>query len=320
MKIAVVVVNYKTPLLVIDCIKSLIDERKSGLDLDVFVGDADSQDGSVDAITAFIEENKIDWATCFDIGRNGGFAFGNNYIVQNHVFPSKDYSHVHFLNPDAYIHPGAVRALVDFLDANGQAGVAGSRLENPDGSLRAYGFYFPTPSREFFRGARVGLFDRLFPKMAIKIPNLLQTKEVDWVTGASFMMPRGVLERVGLMDDRYFLYFEESDLMYRVRKAGYQVWHVAESRVVHLAGQATGVRPNDRTALALPPYWYHSRFKFFHDQYGKSGAILANLSFLAGDIVYRIGRVLRFKPILDPPNLFSDFIKHGFSLPPGHRP
>ena len=70
----------------------------------------------------------------------------------------------------------------------------------------------------------------------------MQTSQVDWVTGASFMMPRSVLEDIGLMDDGYFLYFEETDLMARAHKAGYSVWHVAESCVVHLAGQATGVR------------------------------------------------------------------------------
>lgn len=139
---------------------------------------------------------------------------------------------------------------------------------------------------------------------------------MDWVTGASFMMPRRVLEDVGLMDERYFLYFEEVDLMARVQKAGYSVWHVHESRVVHLAGQSTGVRTGDERPKRLPPYWFQSRYKFFCDHYGHSNAWAANLLFLAGSLFYRVHRTLRMRPIEDPPHLFRDFFTYGFTLPP----
>jgi hypothetical protein len=227
--------------------------------------------------------------------------------------------YVHFLNPDTYVHPGAVSALVNVLKTCPWAGVAGSRLENPDGSLRAYGFRFPAPWREFFRGARLPILDRLCPGASIKIPDLLETRRVDWVTGASFMIPRAVLDRIGLMDPRYFLYFEEVDLMSRAAQAGYEIWHVTDSRVVHLQGSSTGVK-SDEEVKRRPAYWFESRFKFFHDRYGRSGAVLANVLFLLGDLLYRAHRTLRLKPILDAPFLWRDMFTRGFSLPKGNGP
>ena len=316
--VAVVIVNYKTPELVKACLDSLVGEQSADLRLKVYVGDADSQDGSVEIVCRHIAEKGLDFCSCFSIGTNGGFAYGNNYIVQNKVLNDADVDYVHFLNPDTYVHPGAIAALVDVLEAHPKAGVAGSRLENPDGSLRAYGFRFPAPWREFFRGARLSILDRLFPGMAVKIADLRETRPVDWVTGASFMMPRAVIDRVGLMDPDYFLYFEETDLMSRVRRAGYEVWHASDSRVVHLQGSATGVK-SDSPVKRVPAYWYQSRFKFFRDRYGPVRAILANLLFLAGDLLYRAHRTLRRRPIEDAPFLWRDMFAYGFSLPNGRK-
>lgn len=312
--VAVVIVNYKTPELVKACLDSLVGEQGPDMRLKVYVGDADSQDGSVEIVSRHIAERALDFCSCFPIGTNGGFAYGNNFIVEHKVLADPEVDYVHFLNPDTYVRPGAVGALVAALRAHPQAGAAGSRLENPDGSLRAYGFRFPAPWREFFRGARLSALDRLVPGATIKIPDLLETRRVDWVTGASFMMPRAVIDRVGLMDPAYFLYFEETDLMSRLDGAGYEVWHVAESRVVHLQGSATGVK-SDEPVKRVPPYWYQSRFKFFHDRYGRTRATLANVAFLAGDLLYRLHRLSRRQPIEDAPFLWRDMFAHGFSLP-----
>ena len=86
-KVAIVIVNYKTPGLVIECLKSLSGVNDHNLAINVFVGDADSQDGSVETISAFIRDNSLDWAQCFSVGKNGGFAYGNNTILQLHVLP-----------------------------------------------------------------------------------------------------------------------------------------------------------------------------------------------------------------------------------------
>ncbi len=312
--IAVVIVNYKTPELVKACLDSVAAELDGSMRVKVYVGDADSGDGSTEIISRHIADRGLDFATCFDIGVNGGFAYGNNFIVAQKVLPDPDIDYVYFLNPDTYVRPGAISALLEALRSRPDAGVVGSRLEDPDGTPRAYGFRFPAPWREFFRGARLSLASRLVPEADIKIENLMETRQVDWVTGASFMMPRKVVEKVGMMDARYFLYFEEVDLMFRVRKAGYEIWHISDSQVVHLAGQATGMRADDMPKR-VPAYWYKSRFKFFRDNYGAAGAIFANISFLLGDLLYRAHHLIRLKRPMDPPFLWRDMLMHGFTLP-----
>ena len=317
-KIAVVIVNYRTPELVTDCLASLKPASET-LDLSVFIGDADSQDGSVDLIQNYIAQEALDWATCFDIGRNGGFAYGNNAIVERFVQPDPSFDYVHFLNPDTYIRPGAVHALVEFLQTHPRVAISGSRLEDPDGTPRAYGFRDPGPWREFFRGARFSVLDRLFPSGSVKIADLDHTRRVDWVTGASFMMRRAVLDEVGLMDAGYFLYFEETDLMRRTRAAGYEVWHVAESRVVHLAGQSTGVRSDSARASAPPPLsqvWLASRARYLRKFHGNFGLVRANMCFLAGDLLYRLHRRLRARPVENPPNMWRAYL----STPPRNDP
>ncbi|MCF2906661.1 glycosyltransferase family 2 protein [Octadecabacter sp. CECT 8868] len=313
--VAVVIVNYRTPDLVIDCLASLQGEVAPDLTLKICVGDAQSGDGSVELITQAVEKAGYDNVTVYDIGANGGFAYGNNHVVETCVAPDPTITHVHFLNPDTYIHPGAVRHLVTFLDGHPGVGVAGSRLENPDRTLRAYAFRFPAPWREFFRGAGLSVFDRLAPSAAISHGPITTTREVDWVTGASFMMPRATLDDVGEMDPDFFLYFEEVEFQSRVRAAGHTIWHVTDSRVVHIAGAATGVRVND-APKRLPAYWYQSRFRYFLKRYSWGGAVLANILYIMGYGIYRLHRALRRKPVLTPPHTARDILSSGFGAGP----
>ena len=308
-KIAIVIVNYRTPTLVQACLESL-KETAQDLNVVVFVGDAESQDGSVEFVSDYIARENLEWASCFAIGSNGGFAYGNNAVLTRHVLPDPDFSFIYFLNPDTYIRPGAVHALLQFLQSHPRVGIVGSRLENPDGSVRSFGFRAPAPWREFFRGARLGMLDRRVPEAAVRIENLQADREVDWVTGASFMARRELLDDIGLMDDGFFLYFEETDLMTRARNAGYEVWHVAASRVVHLGGQATGVHTpeQDATAQPLSPFWLASRDRYMRKHYGSMGAACANFFFLSGDIVYRLHRALRGQPIENPPHLWRAYL------------
>src|SRR6056297_1652336 len=315
MRVAIVVVNYRTPGLVCDCLDSLADEQDNDLSFSVFVGDALSGDGSVEQISSHISLKNYEWATCFDNGSNEGFASGNNIIIREHVLHDTSFDYVHFLNPDTYIRPGAVRALAKFLSNHPAAGVVGGKLENPDGSPRAYGFRFPTPLREFFRGARIPGLSRIMPSSNVKIESLMDRREVDWVSGASFMVRRSVLEHVGLMDAQYFLYFEEVDFMYRIRKAGFQVWHEPNSRIVHIAVQATGAQTDQATQKLMPAYWYQSRWKFFVDSYGRPAAFLANFLFLAGNLVYCFHRTVRLKSVDNPPKLWQSYFRYGFSMP-----
>ncbi|MGF1553887.1 MAG: glycosyltransferase [Paracoccaceae bacterium] len=319
-RVAVIVVNYKTPEMIGPCLDSLAEERASGVALSAFVGDADSGDGSVEIVDAHIRARGYgDWASVYQIGYNGGFAYANNHVLEHRVLPDPGFAFVHFLNPDAYVRPGAVRALRDFLVAHPEAGAVGSRMEDPDGSMQASAFRVPTPWREFFRGARIGPLDRLVPsadlRMRAEEAAAHEPLAADWICGASFMMPRRVLETVGSMDARYFLYFDETDLCARLRKAGLGVWYLPRSRVVHLCGQATGLRSTDTEPKRVPAFWLNSRYKFFRDHYGRAGAALATALYLAGDLANRAYNAPWRRRARRTPHLWRDYLTHGFRLP-----
>ena len=317
--VAIVIVNYRTPELVIDCLESLRSESIPGFNVHVYVGDARSDDGSLEKIRTHLAQSDPANVTCVDIGANGGFAYGNNYLLTQHVLEDPHVRYVHFLNPNTYIHPEAVRSLVTFLEAHPRAAIAGSRLENSDGSPRAFAFRFPSPVREFFSGANLGLLDRLVPSCRVAMGTDIAAQRVDWVSGASFMARRSVLDDVGLMDDRYFLYFEEVDLMSRVSARGHEVWHLPQSRVVHLAGQASGFRTGG-PPRRLPEYWYHSRFRFLRKRYGLPAAVAANLLFMTGRLLGRCARILTLRRASDTPHILTDMIRHGFSSDGTHGP
>ena len=313
MSIAIVIVNYRTPELAIACAESLLREGDCAR-YKIVIGDAASNDGSSEKLRAFAAQKDLPNLICVDIDKNGGFAYGNNYLLRHHVLNDADITHVHFLNPDTYIREGAVSALANFLDIHPKAGIVGSRLEDPDGTYRAYGFRFPTPWREFFCAARLPGSGKFFPAHAIKIENLTTTREVDWVSGASFMMPRTAIDQIGMMDPEYFLYFEETDLMARAKKLGFEIWHVSDSAVVHLAGASTGMRTGDKPRR-LPAYWFQSRYKYFRDHYGKFGAWCANALCIAGQYIYAAHRFLLRKPNMNPPHFVKDLMTHGYGVP-----
>jgi N-acetylglucosaminyl-diphospho-decaprenol L-rhamnosyltransferase len=104
---------------------------------------------------------------------------------------------------------------------------------------------------------------------------------IDWVPGASMMVRWSVIEKIGGLDENYFLYFEETDFCHRSFQAGFQTWYVPASRVMHIAGQSTKVTERDATVKRLPAYWFESRRRFFATTYGLGYAMATDLAALA---------------------------------------
>jgi len=111
----------------------------------------------------------------------------------------------------------------------------------------------------------------------------------DWVSGSSMIIRRKVLEDIGLMDEGFFLYFEEVDFFFRAAQAGWQTWYVPDSIVMHIEGASTGIKSIKRR----PAYWYDSRRRYFVKHYGISSLILADLLWSFGRISFFIRRFLR---------------------------
>ena len=280
-RIWIVIVNYRTADLTIECLRALSAQVADLANIRVVVVDNNSGDGSVVKLTAAIErEGWSSWADVMPLDRNGGFAFGNNASIRIALASTELVDYIMLLNPDTVALPGAIKALVDFMDAHPDAGIAGSQLENANGGVECSAHTFPSPLSELDGAARLGVLSRLLRRYVAAPPSRALTYPCDWVSGASMIIRRQVMEDIGLMDERYFLYFEEVDFCRRAHQAGWQCWHVPDSRVIHLEGASTGIRA---TAKRRAGYWYDSRRCFFVKYYGITGLV-------AADVLWAIGR------------------------------
>jgi N-acetylglucosaminyl-diphospho-decaprenol L-rhamnosyltransferase len=312
-RVLVVVVNFRTPDLTVQCLASVAGEREDLPGLEAVVVDNASGDGSADRIrSAIAAAGYGDWATLHESPRNGGFAFGNNEGIRPALQRATPPDYVLLLNSDTYVRRGAIGALVRFLESHPDAGIACSRLEDPDGTWQQSRFRFPTFWSEVEHGFRFGPVTRLLRRHIVPLPQASELLEVDWAAGASMLIRREVFERVGLMDDHYFLYYEETDFCLQSKRAGFRVWYVPDSRVVHLVGRSTGVTQRESLPKRLPRYWFASRWRYFRKNHGRLYAIAATVAFTLGFATWRLRRFVTRVPDRDPPRMLTDFVRYGF--------
>lgn len=313
MNMLVVIVNYRTARLTVDCLESLAPEVGPA-SARVVVTDNASGDGSVAVLNRAVESNGwADWASVAPLGRNGGFAFGNNAAIRPALRSADPPRYVLLLNPDTVVRPGALKALVDFMDGRPAVGIAGSRLEGPDGSPQFSAFRFPSVFSELEGGLRLGLVTRLLSRWRMAPPISEVASPTPCVAGASMMIRREVFDAVGLLDEGYFMYFEEIDFCRRALRAGWPCWYVPESRVVHLVGQSSGITDVKTPLKRLPAYWFEARRRYFLTHHGRLGKFLADLAWASGFAAYRLRGALGLKTLhVDPPLALWDFIHHNF--------
>lgn len=312
MKLLIVIVNYKTAALTVDCLQSLDHELNTVPETQVVVVDNASDDGSVETIQSAIDQHNWTWATVLPLSKNGGFAYGNNAAIDPALKSEHPPQYVYLLNPDTVVLPDALRELVKFMDAHPEIGIAGGRAVNPDWSVRNSAFRFHTVLSELEGSIRLGFVTSLLSDHVIASPPPSQPAKVDWVSGASMMIRREVFQKIGLLDDGYFMYFEETDFCLRAAKAGYPCWYVPASKIIHLVGQSSGVTGAKRLEKRRPAYWFESRRRYFRNHYGTFKTFVANVLWTGGFAVNSVLSRLRGKPRTDPPWLWYDFVRYNF--------
>jgi N-acetylglucosaminyl-diphospho-decaprenol L-rhamnosyltransferase len=309
--VLVVIVHYRTPALVLDCLRSLQAEVHSYRDAQVVVIDNQSQDGSVARIAEAIRsEGWSDWARLVEAPVNGGFAYGNNQVVAPALAGANPPDYFWLLNPDTTAYPGAMAALIEFLQAHPKAGLAGSAIEEQRGVLWPYAFRFPSLLSELDDGLKLGFVSKLLSRWAILQPMNGREACVDWVPGASLMVKREVFEAIGLMDEDYFLYYEETDFCLQAQRAGWECWYVPQSRVFHIAGASTGMVDKPPEPRRLPRYWFESRRRFFIKNHSRLYAIATDLVWMVSHALWRVRRIVQRKEGFEPPHLFGDFVRN----------
>jgi N-acetylglucosaminyl-diphospho-decaprenol L-rhamnosyltransferase len=313
MNLLIVIVNYRSSGIAIDCLRSLEPEVAAIPGARAVVVENASGDDSSDRLAASIEENGwASWAELVVAPRNGGFAAGNNVAIAPALSSPRPPDYIWLLNPDTVVRAGALGELVGFLDRRPDVGLAGSRLEHHDGTPQRSAFRFPTILGELEAGLRLGLATRLLERYVLAPPVPDHECRVDWVAGASLLVRREVFDAVGLLDDGYFMYFEEVDFCLKASRAGWPCWYVPTSRVVHLVGQSSGVTRAGDERKRRPRYWFEARHRYFMANHGRPKTLAADVAFALGYGSYRVRRVVQRKPDVDPKWMFWDFLRYNF--------
>lgn len=289
--VVVAIVTYKSADLTVACIRSIEVERAaSKLAISVVV--VDNVSGDAPVIAQAIADNHWNaWVKLVVAPKNGGFAYGNNVAIGEaaRMGPPR---YCHLLNPDTELRSGAIDTLVSFLDQNASVGIVGSSFENLDGSDWPIAFRFPTLLSEVESGLQTGTVSGILSRWVVARQMGKSAEPIDWVPGASMMVRWQVIERIGGLDENYFLYFEETDFCHRSSRAGFQTWYVPASRVMHIAGQSTKVTERDAKVKRLPAYWFESRRRFFATTYGLGYAMATDLAALAAHGLGLLKRLL----------------------------
>jgi len=276
-ELAVVVLNYKTPGLVVDCLRSLDGQIQSPMQ-EVVVVDNCSDDDSADLIEAAIETNGWSgWARVVRSPINAGFAAGNNVGIK--ASNAKVYM---LLNSDTVVREGAVEILMRTLDEHSEVSMLGPGLEWMDGQHQTSTFRYRTPMTELLVASNVGLFWKLFPKHVSGRELHEFTTGLDWVSFACIAIRREVFDTVGLLDEKYFMYFEDMAMCREATKGGFTVGYQPEAHVVHLRGGSSPVKEQTRQRQRRPAYYYAARSHYIQSYYGFIGFVAANLLWLMG--------------------------------------
>ncbi len=276
-QLAIIVLNYKTPGFVVDCLHSLngqIDPQTQ----EVIVVDNCSGDDSVIEIEKAIESAGWgSWARVVRSPVNGGFAAGNNVGIK-----ASNAKVCLLLNSDTIVRDGAIETLMRTLDEHPEIGMIGPQLEWPDGTHQISTFRYGTPITEMIYASRLGIIERVFPKHVVARELHAFTIGIDWISFACVAIRREVFEAVGLLDEGYFMYFEDVALCRRATKAGFVIGYQPDARVVHLRGGSSPVKEQTRQRKRRPAYYYAARSHYLRSFYGVLGHILANLLWMTG--------------------------------------
>jgi len=285
---AIMIVNYRTPDDAIACVRAVAAQAPDTGWHVVLVDNASPDDSASRLPVELADLINSGFLTFLPLAHNGGFAWGNNQAMQHLYARGHRPEFMMLLNPDCIIERGAVEALIADMRDHPECAVNGSLLLNPDGSVTGCCFNFLTLGNETIRALRLPGLGRRLNIAPVQIPPGTEG-EVGWVSGAACLFRTVALEQVGLMDDGYFLYYEEVDLMRRISRAGWTIRHVPRSRVMHIGGASTGLlEGHNRSAEAMPDYWHESRRRYFTLAFGKGGGRRASRLWLWGDRIARI--------------------------------
>lgn len=304
-----IILNWRSHLMTLRAVEAALIAL-DGVEGALIVVDNDSKDGSFEALSRTVVARGWDIGPqrvrVLQSGHNGGFGAGNNVGIRTGLPDGSRPDYYYILNSDAFPEAGAIKALRDHLERHPKTGFAGSFIYGEDLQPHRTAFRFPSVASEFEAQIRFGPVSKALRNSIVAQPVPEVTQQVDWLAGASLMMRAKVIETIGIFDESFFLYFEETDLCRRAALAGWPTDYVLESRVMHLGSVSTGMKEWRR----IPSFWLDSRLHYFVKNHGRAYAFAATWAHLAGGILWRGRLLIQRKEPGDPPRYLRDLTAH----------
>lgn len=225
-EVSIIILNYKMKRLVKNCIRS-IQESKISVPYEIIVVDNDSRDGIEEMMKKDYPQIRLIISKT-----NLGMGGGNNLGIR-----AAEGRYIAILNPDIYVFENSIQKMYDYIKENSDVGLVSPRLLNPDRTLqytcyRWYNFFTPLYRRTFL--GKLPWAKRELARFSMQDVDHTQVMPVDWCQGSCFMTPKVVFDKVGLFDEKFFMYFEDTDLCRRIWNAGYKVIYLGNTEVIHM--------------------------------------------------------------------------------------
>lgn len=225
MDLSLIILNYKSKGLTRQCLKS-IRQAKPDLEYEIIVVDNNSNDGVIEMVEEEFPETIVIAKEC-----NAGFAAGNNDGIER-----ARGRYVHILNPDIIITQGSLERMVQYMDEHPDVGILAPQLLNPDKTVQNSCYRFPSPMIPVYRRtplAKTAPGKKALDEYLMKGWDHRDIREIDWCLAASIMVRAKAIAEVGLLDERYFMYFEDCDWCRRFWQAGYRVVYFPLAKMFH---------------------------------------------------------------------------------------
>jgi GT2 family glycosyltransferase len=247
---SIIIVNWNTKEFLLPCVRSVL-ESEQGISSELIVVDNGSRDASANEVKMTFPSIRL-----VENHKNIGFAKAVNQGLQK-----ASGGYILLLNPDTQIKSGTIGRLVSFMDSHPDTGVAGAQLLNSDGSKQNSIANFPSLATELVNKRLLRwLFPKRYPGKERHHP---EPVEVDSVIGACMIVRREALDQVGFLDEDYFLFLEETDWCYRMKKAGWKIYHIPQVEVYHFQGKSAE-KEKERARVE----YFRSRYHFFKKNKG----------------------------------------------------
>jgi GT2 family glycosyltransferase len=263
--VTVSIVSFNTRDLLRACLQSLA--ATVGVSYEVLVVDNGSSDGSPKMVAQEFPQVHL------LAGReNRGFAAANNLAILR-----ARGRFVLLLNPDTVVFPRTIAGMTSFLDTHEDVGICGPRILFPDRVFQSCGYNFPTPLSEVRMSKNVGKLLRLVVGEEPAPPSGSTPYECDWVDGACLMVRKAVINRIGPLDEQYFLFTEELDWCFSARKVGWKVYALPHVEMLHYRGKSSE-QASDRSLALL----VETKLRYFHKNHGLPTALFVSVVNAAG--------------------------------------